>query len=307
MITPFNLVTIIGHTAAGKTSVATHLAYQLDSEVISGDSRQVYKGMDLGTGKDIDEYIINDKQIPYHLIDILPAGYKYNVYEFQNDFFKAFKDITDRNKLPVFCGGTGMYVESVLKGYKLVAVPDNPELRVELGGKSLEELTSILMSFDSAHNKSDFETKRRAIRAIEIQTYYNEHGDNLNVELPKINNLLVGIYFDRESRRSRITERLHQRLELGMVDEVRQLIDSGVNPDDLVYYGLEYKFLTLYITGKLSYDEMVSQLNIAIHQFAKRQMTWFRKMENSGFDINWINGETHLDEKINIIQSLLNK
>jgi len=307
MNTPYNLVTIIGHTAAGKTSVATHLAHKLKSEIISGDSRQVYTGMDLGTGKDIEEYVVDGEKIPYHLIDICPAGYKYNVYEFQTDFFKAFEDISSRKMLPVFCGGTGMYVESVLKGYKLVSVPDNPVLRDSLKEKSLEELTDILESFNSMHNKSDLETKRRAIRAIEIQNYYKEYGDDLNVNLPKINNLLVGIRFDRETRRQRITERLHQRLEMGMVDEVKKLIDSGVNPDDLIYYGLEYKFLTLYITGKLSYDEMVSQLNIAIHQFAKRQMTWFRKMEKDGFNINWIEGDIPLGEKINIIESLLAK
>jgi len=302
----YNLVSILGHTAGGKTTVATHLAYALDGEIISGDSRQLYRGMDLGTGKDIDEYVVNGKQIPYHLIDIADAGYKYNVYEYQTDFVKAFEDIQSRGKFPVLCGGTGLYVEAVLKGYKLIHVPANEELRKDLEGKNLKELTRILEQMKDLHNTTDVETVRRAVRAIEIETYY-QNNPKLDSYYPEINSLLVGVKFDRDSRRRRITARLKERFENGMLEEVKGLIDGGVKPEDLIYYGLEYKFITQHIIGELTYDEMFEGLNIAIHQFAKRQMTWYRKMERHGMKIHWLDGYIPLDEKIEKIKFWLSQ
>ncbi len=304
---PYNLVTILGPTASGKTGVATHLAYALNGEVISADSRQVYRGMDLGTGKDIEEYTVNDKPIPYHLIDIVDAGYQYNVFEYQRDFITVFEDIQRRAIFPVLCGGSGLYLEAILKGYKLIQVPHNNELREKLGEKRLEELTQILAGYQSKmHNTTDIENKKRALRAIEIEEYYSQHPD-MDTGFPEINSLIVGVKFDRDSRRRRITQRLKERLDSGMVEEVQQLMDSGIPPESLIYYGLEYKFLTQYITGELSYDEMTGSLNVAIHQFAKRQMTWFRRMEHNGFKIHWLDGYMPMEAKIDRILTLLKK
>lgn len=301
----YNLLVVLGATATGKTSLAVNLAKDFNGEIISADSRQIYRGMDLGTGKDIEEYVVDGVEIPYHLIDIADAGYKYNVFEFQQDFVKAFEDISSRKRLPVVCGGTGMYLEAVLKGYKLIAVPKDQSFRDELEGKSLEELEVILRSYKDLHNNSDLETKKRAIRAIEIERYYAAN-PQIDMEYPEMNPLLIGIKFDRESRRDRISLRLKERLKSGMVEEVEALLKSGVSAEDLIYYGLEYKFLTQYVTGQITYDEMFSGLEIAIHQFAKRQMTWFRKMERSGSNIHWLDGYMPLDEKIARVKELFN-
>lgn len=299
----YDLITILGPTASGKTSLAAALAYDLNAEIISGDSRQVYRKMDLGTGKDLDDYIVNGKQIPYHLIDIVDAGYKYNVFEFQRDFLKAYDDICSRNVIPVLCGGTGMYIESVLKGYRLLPVPENPALRESLADKSLQELTEILSSYKELHNTTDVDTVKRAIRAIEIEEYYKQQ----NVEarsFPVLNSLIIGVDIDRELRREKISNRLRQRLDNGMIKEIEDILNSGVSADDLIYYGLEYKYLTLYVTGKLSYEEMFHSLEIAIHQFAKRQMTWFRGMERRGFTIHWIDATMPMADKIERIKKL---
>ncbi|MCY1635610.1 tRNA (adenosine(37)-N6)-dimethylallyltransferase MiaA [Marinifilum sp. D737] len=301
----YNLLVVLGATATGKTSLAVNLAKDFNGEIISADSRQIYRGMDLGTGKDIEEYVVDGVEIPYHLIDIADAGYKYNVFEFQQDFVKAFEDISSRKRLPVVCGGTGMYLEAVLKGYKLIAVPKDQSFRDELESKSLEELEVMLRSYKDLHNNSDLETKKRAIRAIEIERYYAAN-PQIDMEYPEMNPLLIGIKFDRESRRDRISLRLKERLKSGMVEEVEALLKSGVSAEDLIYYGLEYKFLTQYVTGQITYDEMFSGLEIAIHQFAKRQMTWFRKMERSGSNIHWLDGYMPLDEKIAKVKELFN-
>lgn len=302
----YDLITILGPTASGKTPLAAALAVQLHAEIISGDSRQVYRRMDLGTGKDLADYVVDGYRVPYHLIDIAEPGYKYNVFEFQRDFLKAYDDIRSRNILPILCGGTGMYLESVLKGYKLLPVPENPELRVRLADKSLEELTAILSSYKKLHNSTDVDTAKRAIRAIEIEEYYLHQPVEAR-NFPEIHSLIIGVDIDRELRREKISRRLKQRLDEGMVDEVRALIDGGIGPDDLIYYGLEYKYLTLYVTGQLTFDEMYHQLEIAIHQFAKRQMTWFRGMERRGFTIHWIDATRPMEEKVNEIIGLLNK
>lgn len=280
------LIVITGPTASGKTRRAVELAREIDAEIISADSRQIYRGMDLGTGKDLEEY----GEVPVHLIDICPAGYKYNLFEFLRDFAAARANIESRGKRTILCGGTGLYVESVLKGLQLPEVPENPQLRRSLVGKSLEELTVMLSAMKDLHNVTDVDTVKRAIRAIEIQTYYHEHPEAAvkAVPNPMTDAVVIGVEIDRESRRRRITERLQSRLEAGMIEEVRRLLDSGIAPDDLIYYGLEYKFLTLHLTGQMSREEMVSGLEIAIHQFAKRQMTWFRGMERRGFPINWL-------------------
>ena len=298
------LITIIGPTASGKTSLAAALAARLDTEIISGDSRQVYRGMDLGTGKDLADYVVEGQQIPYHLIDIRDAGEKYNVFEYQHDFHRAFAEIRAKGKLPILCGGTGMYIEAVLKGYKLLDVPQNPELRESLKGKSLAELEQLLASYKKLHNKTDVDSAQRAIRAIEIEEYYRTESPEQNEYAP-IRSLIIGVNIDRELRRERISRRLRARLDEGMVDEVRRILASGVKPEDLIYYGLEYKYLTLYVTGVLSYVEMVSQLEIAIHQFAKRQMTWFRGMERRGFTIHWIDAQLPLPEKVQQIIDLI--
>lgn len=298
------LITIIGPTASGKTSLAAALAARLDTEIISGDSRQVYRGMDIGTGKDLADYVVEGQQIPYHLIDIRDAGEKYNVFEYQHDFHRAFAEIRAKGKLPILCGGTGMYIEAVLKGYKLLDVPQNPELRESLKGKSLAELEQLLASYKKLHNKTDVDSAQRAIRAIEIEEYYRTESPEQNEYAP-IRSLIIGVNIDRELRREKISRRLRVRLDEGMVDEVRRILASGVKPEDLIYYGLEYKYLTLYVTGVLSYVEMVSQLEIAIHQFAKRQMTWFRGMERRGFTIHWIDAQLPLPEKVQQIIDLI--
>lgn len=300
----YDLIAILGPTASGKTSFAATLAYELDTEIISADSRQIYREMDLGTGKDLADYTVNGKQIPYHLIDIAEPGYKYNVFEYQRDFLNAYQSIKQKGRLPVLCGGTGLYLESVLKGYQLIPVPENPELRTRLAGKTLAELTDILSNYKTLHNSTDVDTAKRAIRAIEIEEYYATH-DLSAREFPSINSLIIGVDIDRELRREKITKRLRQRLDEGMVEEVRQLLNKGIQPEDLIYYGLEYKYLTLYVTGEISFEEMFKQLEIAIHQFAKRQMTWFRGMERRGFKIHWIQASMPTDEKIELVKKLI--
>lgn len=300
----YELITIIGPTASGKTAFAAALAARLDTEIISGDSRQVYRSMDIGTGKDLADYVVDGKQIPYHLIDICNPGDKYNVFEYQHDFHKAFEEIRKKGKLPILCGGTGMYIESVLRGFKLLDVPQNPALRESLKGKSLVELEQILASYKVLHNKTDVDSAQRTIRAIEIEEFYKTEAPDKREYAP-INSLIIGVDIDRELRREKISRRLRARLDEGMVDEVRAILATGVKPEDLIYYGLEYKFLTLYIIGQLTYDEMVSQLEIAIHQFAKRQMTWFRGMERRGLHIHWLDATLPTDEKINNVLALI--
>lgn len=300
----YDLIAILGPTASGKTPFAAALANVLDTEIISADSRQIYRGMDLGTGKDLIDYTVNGKQIPYHLIDIADPGYKYNVFEYQRDFLTAYETIKQKRKLPVLCGGTGLYLESVLKGYKLLPVPENPELRARLADKSLEELTGILQQYKTLHNTTDVDTAKRAIRAIEIEEYY-AHTPVDERTFPQLNSLIIGVDIDRELRREKISRRLRQRLDEGMVNEVRRLIEQGIQPDDLIYYGLEYKYLTLYVIGKLTYEEMYQELEIAIHQFAKRQMTWFRGMERRGFTIHWMDAGLPMEEKIAFVQAKL--
>ena len=293
----YNLATILGPTASGKTGVAARLASRINGEIISADSRQVYRGMDLGTGKDYQDYIVNGKPIPYHLIDIVDAGTEYNVFEYQKDFLNVFQDLTSRGKFPVLCGGSGMYLEAVLKNYKLIQVPHNEELRSRMQGKTLEELTAILTQYKSnLHNQTDIENHKRALRAIEIEEYYLDHPE-IDTGMPDIRSLVVGVKYDRLSRRRRITTRLKQRLDEGMLNEVQKLLDSGLAPEKLIYYGLEYKYMTLHLTGELSFDEMFEQLKTAIHQFAKRQMTWFRRMERQGIHIHWLDGYLPDDEK----------
>lgn len=300
----YDLITILGPTASGKTSLAATLAARLKIEIISGDSRQVYRRMDLGTGKDLSDYVVDGYKVPYHLIDIVEPGYKYNVFEYQRDFLVAYEDIKARGLLPILCGGTGMYLESILKGYRLLPVPENKELRERLASKSLEELTDILSRYKKLHNSTDVDTVKRAIRAIEIEEYYLTQDVNAR-SFPEIHSLIIGVDIDRDLRRQKITNRLKKRLQEGMVDEVKALLEEGINPDDLIYYGLEYKYLTLYAVGKLSYDDMFSQLEIAIHQFAKRQMTWFRGMERRGFQIHWIDAEAPLNENVERIIDLI--
>lgn len=300
----YELITIIGPTASGKTAFAAALAARLDTEIISGDSRQVYRSMDIGTGKDLADYVVDGKQIPYHLIDICNPGDKYNVFEYQHDFHKAFEEIRKKGKLPILCGGTGMYIESVLRGFKLLDVPQNPALRESLKEKSLAELEQILASYKVLHNKTDVDSAQRAIRAIEIEEFYKTEAPDKREYAP-INSLIIGVDIDRELRREKISRRLRARLDEGMVDEVRAILATGVKPEDLIYYGLEYKFLTLYIIGQLTYDEMISQLEIAIHQFAKRQMTWFRGMERRGLHIHWLDATLPTDEKINNVLTLI--
>ena len=301
----YDLITILGPTASGKTSLAAALADRLGTEIISGDSRQVYRRMDLGTGKDLVDYVVEGHEVPYHLIDIVEPGYKYNVFEYQRDFLKAYEDITAKGKLPVLCGGTGMYIESVLKGYRLLPVPENPELRTSLEGKTLEELTRILSGYKKLHNSTDVDTAKRAIRAIEIEEYYKQQPPEYR-EFPSLKSLIIGVDIDRELRREKITCRLKQRLDEGMVDEVRGLLAEGIPAENLIYYGLEYKFLTQYAIGELTYEEMFHQLETAIHQFAKRQMTWFRGMERRGFIIYWLDATLPMEDKVERIINLIN-
>ena len=300
----YDLITLLGPTACGKTTLACALAYRLGTEIISADSRQVYRGMDIGTGKDLSDYTVNGTTIPYHLIDIWDAGERYNLFEFQHDFYDAYRSVKAHGKLPILCGGTGLYIESVLKGFRLLKVPENPELRARLAGKSLEELTDLLASYQPLHNTTDTDSAKRAIRAIEIAEYTRVQHPDVS-EFPPLHSLIVGIDIDREERRMRISRRLKSRLDEGMIDEVRRLLDSGITPDDLIYYGLEYKYVTLYLTGQLAYDDMFRQLETAIHQFAKRQMTWFRGMERRGFTIHWLPWSMPDDEKVEQILGLL--
>ena len=301
----YDLITILGPTASGKTPLAAALADRLSTEIISGDSRQVYRRMDLGTGKDLADYTVEGRQVPYHLIDIVEPGYKYNVFEYQRDFLKAYEEIVAKGKLPILCGGTGMYIESVLKGYRLLPVPENPELRASLEGKSQEELTRILEGYKKLHNSTDVDTAKRAIRAIEIEEYYKQQPPEYR-EFPSLKSLIIGVDIDRELRREKITRRLKQRLDEGMVDEVRGLLNEGIPAENLIYYGLEYKFLTQYAIGELTYEVMFLQLETAIHQFAKRQMTWFRGMERRGFTIHWLDATLPMEEKTEQIINLIN-
>ena len=308
------MITILGPTASGKTPLAAALAAEIGGEIISADSRQVYRRMDIGTGKDLADYVVrsqksvDSRKIPYHLIDIREPGTKYNLFEYQQDFFDVYQDIRSRGAVPILCGGTGLYIEAVLKGYKLSPVPQNQALRDSLEGKSLTELTQMLTELkaktgSNMHNTTDVDSCQRAIRAIEIETYNLEHPTPRR-ELPPVDSLIIGVHIDRELRREKITRRLKARLDEGMVEEVKSLLDEGIPAEDLIYYGLEYKFLTEYLTGQLTYDEMFSRLEIAIHQFAKRQMTWFRGMERRGFKINWIDATLPMEEKIQRIKDL---
>ena len=316
------MITILGPTASGKTSLAAALASHINgmdssmwsgdthgAEIISADSRQVYRGMDIGTGKDLEDYTVGGKLIPYHLIDICDAGTKYNLFQYQQDFYDAYLDITHRGVLPILCGGTGLYIESVLKGYHLSPVPQNPALRSSLEGKTLEELTDMLVHLkakngSNMHNRTDVDTAQRAIRAIEIETYNLEH-PMPERELPAVDSLVIGVSIDRDARRDKITHRLKQRLENGMVEEIKGLLDRGIPAENLLYYGLEYKFITEYVIGKTSYEEMLRGLEIAIHQFAKRQMTWFRGMERRGFTIHWIDALQPMEQKVEQVLELM--
>ena len=293
----FDLIVVTGPTATGKTSLAVSIADRLDGEIISADSRQVYRGMTIGTGKDLDDYIINGKKIPYHLIDICEAGEEYNVYRFKQDFERVYRDITSRGKLPVLCGGSGLYIEAVLKDYNLINVPPDEKLREELEPKTDEELAGILKSMTALHNISDTSNRKRLIRAIEIASYQKENTIDKN-SLPDLNYIIFAVDFERNDIKKRITERLRQRLNSGMVEEAKALLESGVPKDKLIYYGLEYKYLAEYLDGEYNYNDMFQKLNSAIHRFSKRQMTWFRKMERDGFNINWIDGELNADEKL---------
>ena len=310
------MITILGPTASGKTPVAARLAAEIGGEIISADSRQVYRRMDIGTGKDMVDYVVRSqesgvsRQIPYHLIDIREPGTKYNLFEYQQDFFDAYEAIQNRGAVPILCGGTGLYIEAVLKGYHLSPVPQNQALRDSLEGKSLAELTQMLTDLkaktgSNMHNTTDVDSCQRAIRAIEIETYNIEHPTPRR-ELPPVDSIIIGIDIDRELRREKITRRLKARLEEGMVEEVKALLDEGIPADDLIYYGLEYKFVTEYLTGKITYDEMFTRLEIAIHQFAKRQMTWFRGMERRGFKIHWIDATLPMEEKVSQIIQIVN-
>lgn len=321
------LITILGPTASGKTSLATALAAEIGGEIISADSRQVYRRMDIGTGKDLGDYVVDGKHIPYYIIDIADPGTKYNLFQYQQDFARAYHEIQEHGSTPILCGGTGLYIEAVLKGYRLAPVPENKQLRAGLEGKTLEELTEMLIELKrkngtNMHNRTDVDTAQRAIRAIEIETALNEElmmnngagGDDM--QLPSQDkgyspfpvsgpsSKIIGVGIGRDERRRRISERLRQRMDAGMVDEIRGIIDSGVSPEDLIYYGLEYKFVTEYVTGQLKYDEMLCRLEIAIHQFAKRQMTWFRGMERRGFTIHWVDAMLPMSEKIEQIMKL---
>jgi len=301
----YNLLVVLGPTASGKTSFAAHLATITGSEIISADSRQVYRGMDIGTGKDLDDYMVEGKEIPYHLIDIVEAGYKYNVFEYQQDFFKIFSEIMSRGVLPLMCGGSGMYIEAVIEKYRLISVPENPILREELKLFSDQDLSERLKDMRTTHNTSDFENRKRLIRAIEIAAYYKSHPQK-DLDFPQINPCIIGIRYDRATERSRITSRLKDRLEHGMLDEVSRL-SKKVDVATLEFYGLEYKYLSWYLSGKISYEEMFGSLNTAIHQFAKRQMTWFRRMEKKGHKIHWIDGELSMTDKLQKTTKILSE
>jgi len=298
-----DIIVITGPTATGKTRLAAMVAARLRGEVISADSRQVYRGMDIGTGKDLSDYNVGGQSVPVHIVDIVDAGYRYNVYEYQRDFLKVFEGMSMRGCFPVVCGGSGMYVDSIVSGYRLIQVPVNEQLRVLLAGRRLEELTAILSQYKSLHNQTDVDTVKRAVRAIEIAEYYVHHPVDEN-PFPVRNPLVTAVFFDRETRRQRISSRLKARLEGGMIEEVQRLLAGGVHPDDLLYYGLEYKYVTLYLLNKMDYQEMATKLEVEIHRFAKRQMTWFRGMERRGITINWIDGQLPVDEKVEAILRL---
>ncbi len=300
----YDLLLITGPTASGKTRLAATVAAGLDGEVISADSRQVYRRLTIGTGKDYDDFLVKGKRVPCHLIDIVDPGYKYSVFEFQHDFLEVYNDIKERKKFPIVCGGSGLYAESVIKGYKLLKVPADAAFRAELESKSMDELAHILSSYKKLHNTTDIDTRGRVIRAIEIERYYFEH-QNEYTGFPQLRSLVVGVKFDRDSRRKRITQRLNQRLENGMIEEVKQLLAGGIDSEILIYYGLEYKYITLYLKGKLSYPEMYSALESSIHQYSKRQMTWFRGMEKRGVEIHWLDGLMPLEEKVEKITGWL--
>ena len=302
----YNLLTILGPTAGGKTGFAAYVAKQFDGEIISADSRQVYRGMDIGTGKDIADYTVDGVEIPFHLIDIKDAGEKYNLFEYQGDFFSAFEDIKKRNKIPVMCGGTGLYIEAIIGNFRLVEVPENRRLREELEQKSIDELIEILASMKKLHNVSEIDNKKRAIRNIEIEMYLKEHPEK-RPNYPEIKSLNIGVKFDRKSQKARITKRLYQRIEEGMIDEVEILLNKGVSADTLIYYGLEYKFVTLYLQGKLSKQEMIDKLEIAIHQFSKRQMTFFRHLEKKGHKIYWLDGYMTAEDKFQRVIDIIQK
>jgi tRNA dimethylallyltransferase len=304
--TKYDIITILGGTAGGKTTLAAHTALRFNGEVISADSRQVYKGMDIGTGKDLEDFSVNGITIPYHLIDIVDAGYKYNVFEFQKDFLNVYNDLKERSKLPVLCGGTGMYIDAVLRGYKLINVPHNENKKHELEQKSDHELIEIVSRTKDLHNTSDTSTRKRLVRAAEIALYYEQSGE-FDFDFPKIISLNIHVVYDRDTRRKRISERLACRLKNGMIHEVKQLIDRGLDIDTLKYYGLEYKFITEYLLHEISYDDMYDKLEIAIHQFSKRQMTWFRKMEKVGHVLHNIDGNLPIENKLEIISGLLYK
>ncbi|MCF8235616.1 MAG: tRNA (adenosine(37)-N6)-dimethylallyltransferase MiaA [Bacteroidales bacterium] len=301
------MITVLGPTATGKTKLAARLAAVIDAEIISADSRQVYKGMDIGTGKDLQDYMVEGREIPYHLIDIVDPGYEYNVFEFQQDFLKAYPEIRSRKKEVILCGGTGLYLEAIIKRYPLHHVPPNPDLREKLYKKAMNELIAELASKKGLHNVTDTTDRERLIRALEIAEFYERDPEKAKQRIPAIPNTTFGISLERKEIRERITKRLKQRLNEGMIEEAKTLLDAGLKPEQLMFYGLEYKFLTLYITGEISYDEMFKKLNTAIHQFAKRQMTWFRRMERKGVQIHWLPGqkpvEKNVDKILEIIQA----
>ncbi len=308
MVTPgssrYDLLAITGPTASGKTSLAAAVASRIGGEIISADSRQVYRGMNLGTGKDYCDFLVDGRQIPCHLIDLADPGYRYNVFEYQRDFINVYSDLRKRGVFPVVCGGSGMYLDSIVSGYRLAEVQPDPALRRALENKSMDELTKILSNYRRLHNTTDLDSKKRVIRAIEIEF----HAASVKAEgheMPPISSLIVGVLYSREARRERISMRLRKRLEEGMITEVQNLLESGLSPDSLIYYGLEYKYITLYLTGRINYEEMFSGLETAIHRFAKRQMTWFRGMERRGIRINWIDGELPVGQKVEKVLDLL--
>lgn len=302
----YDLITVLGATAGGKTSFAAQLAYITEREIIGADSRQVYRRMDIGTGKDYEDYTVQGKKIPIHLIDIAEPGYKYNVFEYQKDFIRVFNKLKNEGKNVIMCGGSGMYLEAVLNAYKLIKVAENKDLRKQLSNKKLDELCQILQSYGEIHNITDTSDTMRATRAIEIAEHYKLNPGS-KTGLEKLKNLVLGVKFDRDSRRKRITERLKSRLQGGMIDEVKNLLDSGVDKDILIYYGLEYKFITKYLLDELSYDEMFKNLETAIHQFSKRQMTWFRRMEKNNTKIYWLDGFMSMDEKLSRVEDIMVK
>lgn len=302
----YDILVITGPTATGKTRLAAMVSDRLGGEVISADSRQVYRGMDIGTGKDMSDYTVDGRKVPVHMVDIVDAGYRYNVFEYQRDFLKVLEEMTARGVFPVVCGGSGMYVDSIVSGYRLVQVPVNEQLRALLAGRSLEELTEILSKYKSLHNSTDVDTVKRAVRAIEIADYYASHPVDES-PFPVRNPLVTAVFVDRETRRQRISERLRVRLDEGMIGEVQLLLAGGIHPDDLIYYGLEYKYITLHLMNRISREEMIQKLEVEIHRFAKRQMTWFRGMERRGIAINWVDGSMSDEEKVNSIISRLHR